>query len=307
MKHFVYSFKYVRNFVFVLFVTFLSINIVQASKQQFTPVTPEKVVAERHFYADFVPSSLFSGSSIDPCLSIRVFEAYIPFLTKKDLVLFDLDNAFFEPEREDGVGSDQWFNGGLDYVRKNIPGKDPLKIMLSIAFECRTNLRMRPVEHSVTLEVLKKIQATGCRVMALTSRSIVKQTFAQLKDIKGADFAKNAPSHEPFEKKLEKDWIAYKDGILFCGSNDKATALYTLWDEKNFDFEFVMFLDDGLKHLQNVQQATNKRNIPFRGFHYVRLEKKVKNYKFDLKTIAPYLKRALTNPIESHPNLACLE
>ena len=241
-------------------------------------------------------STVFS-TAVSTCKSISELEPYIPLLTKHDLVALDFDNTLFRPASKNHVGSDEWFRKGLDYLkgREEEQGK-AFDVMLSIYNKVQSSVVIEPVEGDKTLDFLRKIQATGCLIIILTARSVIEQTFSQIKTI-DFDFAKHAPPDELcFRFAEDREPIVYKKGILFCGNNNKGNSLFRFLAMTHVLPSTIYFMDDRIENIFAVYQSCVLHGVVYKGFHYVYLEQEIKNYVFDPSTLKTEKKCEAVNP-----------
>lgn len=234
-------------------------------------------------------------SSITECKSIADFSATIPMLTKDDLVLFDFDNTLCEPVSEEQIGSDQWFCASIKYLNQIDP-TNAFDRVLTAYSKYHFDLAMQPVEDSTTTAVFKKIQASGCQTLILTARSIIEQTFRQIKSL-DFNFTTSAPSTRMLLFDLMADPVLYKQGFLFCSRNNKGTALFTFLDAIGYTPKTVYFFDDRKENVEAVQKACDERKIPFKGLHYTFLQEKVRTYKLNSHTLDQFIPNNTTIPV----------
>lgn len=177
---------------------------------------------------------------VSTCHSISEIEPYIHDLTVNDLVVLDFDDTLF-----------------------------------SQAIKAVGPMAIKPVEEDLdggngpTMSFLRKVRASGCPIIILTARSILGETFQQIKNI-DFNFAENTPRCElSFILKSCFDKIDYKDGFIFCGNNNKGLALVAFFALIGRFPNSVYFVDDRIENVVNVYHACSCCQIPFKGFHYV--------------------------------------
>jgi len=200
---------------------------------------------------------------------------------KKALVLFDLDNTLIEPTEE--IGSDQWFSGAVTYAKnkKKIQALDAVRKVLPLYYKLQDNVVLKPVE-KITLNVIKSLKEKHI-VMGLTARSVplVGQTTERLSKL-GFSFSYDTCF---FQKKLSVDPACLKNGILFCGNNDKGEALFELLNFLNIYPELVIFIDDKYANVEKLNnQFQDKKAVNFIGIHYTFLKSKVDSFVLDEKS-----------------------
>lgn len=264
-----------------------------------------KKIMRNHLFR-FVPFiTLFTTVLIFPgqteralitCKSISELEPYIATLTNQDLVIFDFDNTLFRPSCPDHIGGDEWARGCLSYFmnKENINIRQALDIFLPIYGRINDGITLAAVEGQDTINFLKKVQASGCRIMILTARTIIDQTFKQIKNI-DFDFTKNALCNDDlrFNIASDKESCDYRKGFLFCGNNNKGHALFAFLKKINCAPQSVMFVDDRKENVIVVEQACCEHNVACKGIHYTYLQDELKNYVFDPQTLSAYTQKAI--------------
>lgn len=192
-----------------------------------------------------------------PCASITDVKKYIQ---PGCLVASDFDNTLFKEPKGTLSKILYWLA-----LYSQIPGVGFLK----------------PIEPE-TIPLLQSIEETHTNFIVLTARSIIKQTFNQLKKLPPKPF-----TFTPFQLctseltlSLKKRPAYYKQGILFCCYNNKGEALATFLDALNLKPTKIIFIDDKENNIQNVAKAMESRNIPFVGLRYAYLDKKLAQKKF---------------------------
>ncbi|KKK55230.1 hypothetical protein LCGC14_3076640, partial [marine sediment metagenome] len=88
------------------------------------------------------------------------------------------------------------------------------------------------------------------------------------------DLSKTAPKKENL---YFKNGVLYKKGILFAKGIEKGRVLDQFLKKINFKPKSVIFIDDKLKYLDEVEKFCKKLKIKFLGLRYGYLDKKVNN------------------------------
>lgn len=200
---------------------------------------------------------------------------------KKVLVLFDLDNTLIEPTEE--VGSDQWFSGAVIYAKnkKKLQGLDAVRKILPLYYKLQDTVVLKPVE-KITVDVIKRLKEKHI-VMGLTARSVplVEQTTERLSKL---GFSFSFDTHF-FQKKLSVDSACLKNGILFCGNNDKGDALFELLNFLDIHPDRIIFIDDKYANVEKLNnQFQDKKYVNVIGIHYIFLKSKVDSFVLDEKS-----------------------
>ena len=112
--------------------------------------------------------------------------------------------------------------------------------------------------------------------MGLTTRdhSFSLAAIKQLDSLK-IDLSRTAPKKETL---YFENGVLYKKGILFAKGIEKGRVLEQFLKRINFNPKSVVFIDDKLKHLDEVEKFCEKSKIKFLGLRYGYLDEKVKNF-----------------------------
>ena len=164
---------------------------------------------------------------------------------------------------------------------------------------------MVPVERS-TARLIKKLQKKGVPVIALTARSeeLVETTLQQLKKNK-IDFSCCGLFKDDFifTPAGSTKSVICKKNVVFCNGGQKGPILVELLDRaRSLDHRVithVVFADDSLKHVVNVDQALQKNGVSCACFHYTNVdvskfnpakaEREFEKFLVDLKKVNPEL------------------
>jgi hypothetical protein len=121
-------------------------------------------------------------------------------------------------------------------------------------------------------------------MMALTARTldIAERTIAQLKSIHiqfDGHSLQDKDLKIPASELGSKDDALFTRGVLFVGeTNNKGKVLAHFLDQLHYHPEKIVFVDDKRKHVDAVEAALAKVGVPYIGFRYGALDKKVKAY-----------------------------
>ncbi len=210
----------------------------------------------------------------------------VPLVDDSTLLVVDIDNTLIEPEGN--LGSDQWY---YFLVRKyvqldHMSGKAANETAMQVWNQAQWLVKIRPVEKD-TPALIKQLQSKGVRVMGLTARTvdIVDKTFAQLKSI-GISLNQPPIHDKPVDFHLD-DLARFENGILFVGEqNDKGEALVQFLRRSHYLPAKIIFIDDKLRHVENVEKALSKTGARFLGFRYGAADEKVRLFNQDTQDIA---------------------
>ncbi|NGX35111.1 MAG: hypothetical protein K1060chlam1_01481 [Candidatus Anoxychlamydiales bacterium] len=217
---------------------------------------------------------LFSFSSLfSQILEIKNIKEIKKHLNKYELIIFDLDNTVMEPIQQ--FGSDQWFYHQIKrYEMNGLDKSVALEETLKDWYEIQAITIVKLVEKDIK-NILENLQKKKALVMGLTTRdhNFSLAAIKQLDSLK-IDLSETAPKKENL---YFENGALYKKGILFAKGMDKGKVLDQFLKKINFTPKSVVFIDDKLKHLNEVDKFCENLKIKFLGFRYGFLDEKVKN------------------------------
>jgi hypothetical protein len=224
---------------------------------------------------------LISGNANAEIRATNHMSDVIRAVDKGTLLVFDIDNTLIEPENQ--LGSDQWYY----FLERKYAEIDGLKE--SEAYEKATKvwnktqdlIRMKPVEKK-TPAMVREIQGKNRKTLGLTARSfeVAERTLLQLDSV-GINFKQNGLRESDLEFKSDNT-AKFTKGIIFVGeNNDKGKVLVQFLKALKLKPKRVVFVDDKVKNVKNVEAALQKEKLPFLGFRYGATDAKVKAFKED--------------------------
>lgn len=190
----------------------------------------------------------------------------LPFACEPNVIfVFDIDNTLVCTPTD--LGSDQWFSHNVERkIQMGMSYEDAVKEVLPNYFRVQEFITLQPVE-TATPKIVSRV-GKQAHTIALTARSLqLKQrTIDQLKKL-GITFAP-PPSFAP-ELPIELDHPGLlKDGIIFCDQNDKGKLLFYIFKKFNYQPAWIIFVDDRLYNLLNVQKESLMQDVRFVGIRY---------------------------------------
>jgi 3-deoxy-D-manno-octulosonate 8-phosphate phosphatase KdsC-like HAD superfamily phosphatase len=186
------------------------------------------------------------------------------------IVVFDLDNTIVYPGQD--LGSEQWFGYMLNQkLAAGMNRQDALAEVLPIYYKVHDHISLQPVEPS-SATTISMLQKKGITTLALTSRSLplIERTKAQLKEL-GISFTCSEEFNKELSIALEKQAIL-SNGIIFCNDNNKGKTLIKTLQTCNCRPATIVFVDDKLHHVLDVEKECLLNNIHFVGIRYGKLD-----------------------------------
>jgi hypothetical protein len=156
-------------------------------------------------------------------------------------------------------------------IASGLSREEALAIVLPMYFEVYNHIALSPVEPD-SATVLSTLQNNGIPTVALTTRSLplVERTKVHLKET-GFNFATCNIFAKDLTLQIVKPALL-TDGIIFCNDNNKGQTLLKILEACNYKPETVVFVDDKLSHLFDVENECLLNKIQFIGIRYGRLD-----------------------------------
>lgn len=220
-------------------------------------------------------SSISAVAEIEEIGSMN--EAFKP-LKYGTLLVLDIDNTILAPTQT--LGSDQWY-GAMVSQSKNKGNSEAQAIaeVIPVWMKAQTSTQVLPIEKT-TPRLIREIQKKGILVMALTARptELSDVTLRQLKSI-GIAF----PTTESFTYSHPGDAdhtsVGFHNGVLFVGpKNNKGVILSNFMVQAKLEPKQLVFVDDKVKHVTNMEEVFSKTMIPNINYRYGAADKKVQKY-----------------------------
>lgn len=196
----------------------------------------------------------------------------------QSLVVFDVDLVLVQP-KDPAFQQKNYHNHRRDLRPLLAPLNETEKDLMLNLFACDDNVL---VEHE-TPSFIKQIQEQQAKTLGLTA-SLSKENgpipnFAHYRydnlHSHGINFSQSFEQDDCLYPELGEKYGAHPcfyKGILFCNSDavDKGVLLVHFLKEASWLPQEVIFFDDSLSNLENVQEHLTKHHpeVRFQGFHY---------------------------------------
>ncbi len=202
------------------------------------------------------------------------FEEILEHLTPDTAIFCDLDNTLLESCQH--FGTVQWFE---HYEKKLLDeGKSPIeteRFLQLLWNELLPKMSVRLLDDTVP-NLLRDLQMRGHLVLGLTARYPMdaEYTHLQLQRL-GIQFDQRYSDHD---MDLEHPAIFHK-GIIYASSfNRKSAALLALLKQIDYYPPNLIFIDDKMSHVQDLELFVPPFNINYVGVRYGKADKRVKEY-----------------------------
>lgn len=185
---------------------------------------------------------------------------------EETLVITDIDNTLIKPTTQ--LGSVFWGESIIEELMyKGINPVQAQEIQNVFWKTVQPKLSVCPVDTKAP-GIIQSIKEDSIAVIGLTARSIDESVYTQnqLKTV-GIDFSKSVFSSED---QLDTD-LYFQNGILFAGCFEKKFAvLFKFLDHKKYKPSKIVFIDDKYHHIQEMEEACNRRGISFEGIYFTK-------------------------------------
>lgn len=185
-------------------------------------------------------------------------------------VVFDIDHTLIEPVQM--LGKDSWEAYLTElYVKEGLPLEEAWKKANQLWIEVQKRTDIKVVDDQFE-EVRKILKERELHLTGLTARSLFlhEMTFDQLQKVALHDFFHPLTEDVEFQLKVPS---GYKNGILFCGDNDKGHVLEYFFKHIDHRPSKLIFIDDKEFHVKEVEKMARGLQIPFVGVNYIKSDK----------------------------------
>ncbi len=144
------------------------------------------------------------------------------------LIVFDLDNTIVESI--DQLASTQWFDAMIKFKmeREALTELEALEKTLPLNFLLIKHSMIQPVQRHTTVEVIKQLQDSRHKVIALTARSPEPLKECTIEHLNKVNINFTRTSIYPHEI-IFNPRTHYSNGIIFAGGNPhKGNVLFTM-------------------------------------------------------------------------------
>lgn len=217
------------------------------------------------------------------------FSDILSYVSPETLVLLDIDDTLLLPKQT--LGTDVWFIHRLnENVKLGLSLGDALYKALHEWIGIRHLTDVVIVEEG-TDKVVREMQDNGIMVMGLTTQdmSLVHITPRQLLSL-GIDLSRTSPSdHDCYlvasHKLLNNQGVLLRHGILFTSGTKKGESLLNILNHLSLKPKHVVFINDKLTHLKDVEEDLERNGIKFTGLRYGIGDSRVANFRADIADI----------------------
>ena len=132
------------------------------------------------------------------------------------------------------------------------------------------------------LEIIRSLQGRAVKIIGLSNSPggpfgyIEKMEDWRINNLKslGVDFSSAFPEN-PFLRFVRPDFLGkngeyalFKDGVILTNGFKKSCVLSAFLEDISWEPEEIVFVDDFLEYLQDLQEFARKKRIGFAGYHY---------------------------------------
>lgn len=200
-------------------------------------------------------------------------------LDSSSLVLWDIDGSLIAgPDMlTRGMNVPQDFKTQLE---EQFPACRDFEYWLRVYSKLWVKAERMLIEPTV-VTTIKQLQANGCTVLGFTAMftsnnevvgSLPAWRYSMLKNL-GIEFSANHANHV-FDQLAEQrgTYPVLHNGLIVTNMQPKGQALGAFLDKYGAGYNEVVFFDDELRYLLQVQEECARRKLPCRLFHYKGME-----------------------------------
>ncbi|MDX8431496.1 MAG: DUF2608 domain-containing protein [Candidatus Algichlamydia australiensis] len=214
-------------------------------------------------------------------IEVQHFKELLTHISKDTLILLDIDDTLLIPKQM--LGSDIWFNyRWREYQKMGMSRGDALEKSLAEWNAIRHLTEMEIVEPG-TKEIISQMQDEGYTVMGLTTQGIAMatRTSMQLKDL-GIHLVRTAPSKNGHYLNINEHGVLFREGVLFTSGTPKGKALFALLYTLGYYPKEIVFINDKLAHLHDIEEEAEKNKIKYCGLRYAYSDARKKAFRVDV-------------------------
>lgn len=231
-------------------------------------------------------------------IEIPNFYAILEFISTGCWVALDIDDTLIVPKQS--LGTDPWFFDIM--AKRKEQGQsihDALETTLAEQEAIRQLMDVNLVEEG-TDYVISEMQNSGTTVFGLTTHglSTATRTIHLLQTV-GIDLTRTAPGREdifflngshnihlPSGQSLSREeGVLFRHGILFTSGSHKGTAFCHLMDHLGQTPKKLIFINDKVEPLIDLEKSVEPLGIVFVGLRYNINDEKIKNYRPEIAQI----------------------
>lgn len=202
-----------------------------------------------------------------------------PLLNSETLLVLDLDNTLIESVSH--YGSYQWGNFlTRNALQEGLSLEMALDKIMPLWEKAQYDIEIKPIEEELHI-FMNQASLIGVKKMALTGRSpkIADITFEFLEKHR-INFSSWGLPHLSFE--LPNEYL-FEKGVFFAGTrNEKGAVLFQFMNQINDKFKRVVFVDDQMHLVKQVQKALEKLPFEYYGVRYSGADKRVAAFDYSL-------------------------
>ncbi len=227
--------------------------------------------------------------------SLDVIEKELKDADESTFVVFDCDDVLihqtdvvFAPENYRLV--EKYID---DLVKQKPSVEKKMKKLKGIVYESVDQVLVD--EHMP--EVVKDLQERKVKVLVITSMRNEKLNEKYSIKLRQNELEKFGFDFSKTWSDLKGKWFGEKDksqyyefGIVCAKPGSKGEALKNFLEYSKFNPKKIVFIDDTLSHLKNVEKLAQKMKIAFKGFEYTASKKIPYEYKFSAERFMFQLK-----------------
>jgi FMN phosphatase YigB (HAD superfamily) len=216
-------------------------------------------------------------------------------------IVVDLDNTLFEGK--EAFGHAHWYEDKYKkLLDQGLSKAEALSECHPLWLESQSINNVQPVEDKL-IEWIKEQQSKGVVVLGITTRQPILQTCTerQLKSL-GLNLVTTSPKAET--QSIFQHPTAYANGVLYCHDlNDQEAVFSSFLKVNRLNPSKVLFVDDQLHHVEDLEKALKENGIEMIGLHYTAVAEKEPVYQ---ATVAEFQQQKLHSILSNDEALLLL-
>lgn len=219
-----------------------------------------------------VKQSLFLILLFPLCLFGKIidspsFSDLVSYADENTLFAFDIDNTLIDSEQQLGSSQSSYYFYEK-FVQLGIPKEMASQLEIQRWMMIQPLIKVRTIDDQ-TAQVIKQLKEKGAQIILVTARNPAEASFTHDQLSSVSIQIENQMASETFIQLQSEKPSTYFNGILFCGIwNTKGGVLTAFLKQTQSKPKKIVFIDDKLKHVQEVEKSIEKMGIDFIGVRF---------------------------------------
>lgn len=225
-------------------------------------------------------NSLLTGKIVET----QHFKDVLDYVSPSTLLVIDVDDTLLVPTQT--LGSDVWFVYRLEQLKAQSQDQNYALDRALAEWEAVRHLTGMKIVEEGTDRLIASLQTKNIALLGLTTQglALATRTVEQLQAV-GIDLSKGGFPQADVYFQNDGHGVLFRHGVLFTSGTKKGRALQYLLDKMDCHPSRVVFINDKLSHLKDVEDSIGAMGIEFIGLRYSHEDGRVAKFNKDIAEI----------------------